>query len=479
MSFVSFGDGVSYVLRFCTVAYLSSNISLEILGAFFLYQAILSGGSILADLGIQGAIIKRMSEGKDVDEFFSAGLLTIIGLSFITSLLILSASGLINSYVGRSVSVLIVVSLIPNELAQFVRSSIQGEVRTEILPILSLAKSIVWLSGAVLATWSDPIFLSLVTVSIASNIFQILIGAIFLESGFSIPKRFHFENLASFAKYDVFSYLEQYIVDRSAILIIGLFLSNSMVSVYEIAWRVSSVFLLVNTSIVKVSFPKMSSWSASNAYGKIENLIKDVIFIGTFFVIPGIFGSIAVGSMIFESFFDITFENISILLSVLILSRLFEGVGDALKNLVSSIGRPDLSARSVILNVILQPTLCYILIPPYGLFGGVISVCATLLCVLIYVYYIVPESIEIQLPIYEAIALSLISAIMLLALINANMIMNDNGLFSTSVVVVLGVGVYIIGVGIANSIFEFIDNSSILFEQYTKIRNRVGSIHTK
>ncbi|KUP05291.1 hypothetical protein Q73_13475 [Bacillus coahuilensis m2-6] len=55
---------------------------------------------------------------------------------------------------------------------------------------------------------------------------------------------------------------------------IGLFLEQRFVGIYQTAWQISSAVLMVGKSVTSVSFPHLSGWASENKWYKIKENIK-------------------------------------------------------------------------------------------------------------------------------------------------------------------------------------------------------------
>jgi len=137
------------LLFFGAIAYFTRVLSPEQMSVFFLYLALLGVLSIPADLGIRGALEKRLTERDQQARTLGSAL----GFKFVTLSVVifgvLLAQPLLDSELGMPYGKLLVLGLVTQELARFYVQTVRGELRVGETAVLEFTRRIVWVGIAV------------------------------------------------------------------------------------------------------------------------------------------------------------------------------------------------------------------------------------------------------------------------------------------------------------------------------------------
>lgn len=82
-------------------------------------------------------------------------------------------------------------------------------------------------------------------------------------------------------------------------LVLGVFVSPALVGVYEVAWRLGQVILLVSQSIQRAVFPRIST-STSGDYSRVRGLLEDSLAYPGIIAFPAIIGAGILGANVFR-----------------------------------------------------------------------------------------------------------------------------------------------------------------------------------
>jgi O-antigen/teichoic acid export membrane protein len=157
------------------------------------------------------------------------------------------------------------------------------------------------------------------------------------------------------------------------VAIIGFFLTQSNVGVYEIAWRITAVTMLFSRSIATTIFPQVSQWHDDNAKERIEEVLPKVITPSMFFVIPAFVGIILFSHEILGLVFDPEYTTGSLVLIILMGEKIFQSFHTILGRSLQGIDRPDLAAKATVIAIALNFFLNIAFIFYYGILGAAIA----------------------------------------------------------------------------------------------------------
>lgn len=361
------------ILLFAGIVYFTRHISAYELGIFFLFQAFLGILSIPADLGVRGALEKRLSEGFERSRLLGSALVMKIATLSIVSIGILLARDHVNTYLGADLAVLLVIALVATDLSQFYVYAVRGELRVGETAPIEFVNHFLWIGiGAVLVTVGfgvRGIIIGLISGAVVSLIWAYLRS----NSGIGKPSIEHSKSLFAFSKYQTVTMIGGRVYSWLDIVILGLFLSQNYISAYEVAWQVSLLVVLVSKSIALTLFPQISRWSVEGATAHMESTISEAVYIALFFSIPALIGASVFASEILQYIFGEEYTIASAVFIVLMIEKVIQSVNDIIEQSVRALNRPDLAARATIIAVSLNLILNPLLIVSVGFVGAAIA----------------------------------------------------------------------------------------------------------
>jgi len=343
------------------------------MGIFFLFQAFLRILAIPADFGLRGAVEKRISEGVESGAFLSASIFMKLLTLFVLSILILLTRDYINSYVGGSFAALLIICLFVYEFSYLAIQTLNGELRVGDTATLLLIKDIIWVVLSV--------SLVLVGMGVVSLIYGVILGhtIVLLWGGYKIstqldrPSLKHARSLFHYAKFDALSGAGSRIFNWLDLILIGFFLSQTSVGMYEIAWKVAVVPLIFIQSIRTSIFPAISSWNEDNNRAKISQIVKNSTLPAAFFIIPSFFGVLLLSQPILQLLFGDEYSAAWLVLIVFMIQKIVQSFDEIFGRTLQAIDKPDLAAYAMALGVIANVFLNLILIWSFGMIGAAVG----------------------------------------------------------------------------------------------------------
>jgi O-antigen/teichoic acid export membrane protein len=203
-----------------------------------------------------------------------------------------------------------------------------------------------------------------------------------------LPSREEFLSLFEYAKYSWLGEISSQAFNWMDTVLLGLFVSSSLIGIYEVAWTVASTLAIVSTAVKDAVFPSMSRLDTRDRREEVGNLLNEGLVFAGFFAIPGLFGAHVVGGRVLE-IFGPAFGQGWIILLILITARLSNAFSAQFKNTLNAIDRPDLGFRINAAFVLTNLTLNLFLIPVFGWFGAAVATSLSSVLVLILSYYYV------------------------------------------------------------------------------------------
>jgi O-antigen/teichoic acid export membrane protein len=458
-------------LGFVATIYIARVIGPEPLGIYYVVVGLVSVAALTGDVGVAGAVAKRVSEGTDQFEYAVAGASIIGSLFVIVIISIMLFRSQIVSYVNYPavgyIGVILLVVLLNGLLNSLLVGLDLVHISGMLSPLRVGGRALTQIGLVIAGMGTAALFLG--------HIFGFLIAVVValyfvlknLQS-FSRPSKYHFEQIADFAKYAWLGRLRGQMFSYADVLILGYFVSSSLVGIYVVAWNISHLLITFSGSLITTLFPKMSSISAEKNEQAVSDLVEKSLGFAGLFLIPGLFGGILLSEQILL-IYGSEFQQGSQILSILIVSNLLMGYQNQLTRTLSAVDRPELSFwvnfGFIISNVILN----IFLISSYGWIGAAIATTVSVGLSLVLAYKYVNDIIEFKFPINEIIKQCISAGVMFIGVyillqLEKRYHIIDHNIIVVITLVVVGATIYFIILSKMSTSFRNTVDRNIPFE---------------
>lgn len=343
------------------------------IGVFFLYLAIIGVCSIPADLGIRGALEKRLSEGRDSPRLLGSAIAFKLVMLAVASTGLLVAAPVINRYAGFDIAGYLLIGLVVHEAARFYVQAVRGELRVGVTAPIEISRRVVWIGVSTALITSGFGLTGLLIGQICGRCVEFAWAYWQCTIPIGRPSKESIRVLFSFSKYHTITATGGRVYQWIDILVIGFFLTTAEVSAYEVAWQVSLVVLLVSKSIGLSLFPQASRWSAEDSLSQIGTTVSAALGVVLFVSVPAIVGAALYGQAILRFVFGPAYTTAAIVLLVLMFEKLVQSVNDVIGVTVSAVDRPDLAAKATVGAVTVNLLLNPLLVVTVGIVGAAIA----------------------------------------------------------------------------------------------------------
>lgn len=430
------------IISFVAIVIFARELSASELGIFFLYQMLINILAIPGSFGRGNALIKRLSEGENPRNILSTSIAFFIISSTTLVILILATKGYINTYVGAKVGLLVAIGIVLRSLYTLPLNILKGELRVGETATLQLCQRGTWF----IISYSLLIYGFGYSSLIYGLLLGYLIGSIFgiykINTGFGRITWRSAISLFDYWKYTTFSFVGSTIHSWMDIAVIGYFLSQRYVGIYELSWRVSIIVALASSAIGSTILPQISAWNSSNSKAKIVDLFPNALFSAVFLTTPAFFGVLLLSEPVLGLIFGSEYREGSFVLIVLVLSKILESIDNILKSFIEGINLPNLRMRAVLVSIIVNLLLNIVLISAYGLIGAAIATTTALIVNSLITVYYLSHYVELDLP-YKELSWCFFSSLgmfIMLYLIVSRVEINNIVLLLT--IVLVGMAVY-------------------------------------
>ncbi|QCJ47425.1 flippase [Haloprofundus halophilus] len=365
--------GGGALLMFAAVTFFARSLDSAQLGIFFLFFAVQGLLSIPADLGLRGALEKRLSEGQNPETVLGSAVAFKLVLLAIVSLAIFAFRPWLNDYLGADLANLLIATVVLRELSLLYIHAVRGELRVGETAPIEFARRLTWVVVAILLITQG--------FGIRGIVYGLMLGSVvaftwaYAKCTTSIgrPSIAETKSLFVFSKYDTINSVGAEIYQWMDSAFIGFFLAAQFVSAYEIAWQITLLVIMVSKSISLTLFPQISQWNATASIDRIEETVSTAISFAVFVSIPAIIGSMLYSTEILRYIFGPEYTIASMVLVILMIEKLFQSFNDIVGDSVRAIDRPDLAARATVVSVGINLILNPVLIVSIGFVGAAIA----------------------------------------------------------------------------------------------------------
>ena len=361
------------LIGFFSTMLFSHILGKDLMGVYYLFVAYYGIFNMIGDGGFGQAAVKRISEGKEQNEYLTAyaclrGLLIVV-----STVILLTLSPLFIDLQEYNIVLCIILTIAAAAFGNTITMGVYGlghvGVKNVGVGIGELARIIVQI-GTVLLGYS-------VYGLIGGYIAGIIVSGILCLKYFTFrPAKFGFRHIKSLFAYGFWIFListGSLAFSYTDTIFIGYFMTNGDVGVYRTAFQFTSAAAFITAAIAPTLTPKISRWSKDNEWEKIVYPVSRGITFGLILAVPVLFGGIFLADKLLYYFYGADFAAgaaaCCILFAVQIVSVFTTFLGTALSASDHAKQSFYATATAAVVNIILN---C-ILIPILGINGAAIS----------------------------------------------------------------------------------------------------------
>ncbi|HJJ72482.1 MAG TPA: flippase [Methanocorpusculum sp.] len=361
------------LIGFFSTMLFSHILGKDLMGVYYLFVAYYGIFNMIGDGGFGQAAVKRISEGKEQNEYLTAyaclrGLLIVV-----STVILLTLSPLFIDLQEYNIVLCIILTIAAAAFGNTITMGVYGlghvGVKNVGVGMGELARIIVQI-GTVLLGYS-------VYGLIGGYIAGIIVSGILCLKYFTFrPAKFGFHHIKSLFAYGFWIFListGSLAFSYTDTIFIGYFMTNGDVGVYRTAFQFTSAAAFITAAIAPTLTPKISRWSKDNEWEKIIYPVSRGITFGLILAVPVLFGGIFLADKLLYYFYGADFAAgaaaCCILFAVQIVSVFTTFLGTALSASDHAKQSFYATATAAVVNIILN---C-ILIPILGINGAAIS----------------------------------------------------------------------------------------------------------
>lgn len=366
-------------IGFLSTIYFAHAVGASVLGAYFLFLAYYGIIGMVTDGGFGGAAVKRISEGKEQDEYFSAfivlrsifGAIVIIALIFFRNYFIdLNASG-----VFIWILVILFVSIFSGIVSHGIAGRGKMGIRSTCNFIGEVTRILVQVAGIFLGF---EIF-GLVGGFAAGLLIVTAIEWRFLDLHFVRFEWRHIKSLSTFSFWLFLTSSGAVLYSQTDTIMLGYYLSNADVGVYRVIFQFTTLATFTVTALGTSLYPKISRWGQINEIGLIEVSLSRSFSFSLLLAVPIFAGGILLGDKLLYFFYGAEFANGYFALILLLTVQVVSIFQYLFSIYLSALDRVKFTFKVTLFAAAANIVLNFILIPIIGVTGAAAATLVTIL----------------------------------------------------------------------------------------------------
>jgi O-antigen/teichoic acid export membrane protein len=360
-------------IGFLTTIYFAHALGPAPLGAYFLFLAYYGILNLIGDGGFGGAAVKRISEGKEPDEYFSAFVFIRIVLIALSVSVLLVAEPYLQDITSSGVFFWLLLALIISVFSSSTAIGTYGTGKVGISQISNFVDIISRILFQILA-----VFLGFGVAGLAGGfVCGLIAGGIvnfrYLDLKLVRFKISHLKNLSGFSFWIFLTASGSLVYSYADTVLIGFFMTNADVGIYRTAFQLTSVASFTTLAFQTVLYPKISSWDIQGKFKEIENTLARAFTYSLLLAIPTCIGGWILADYLLYYLYGAPFisgVNALYLLLVVQIVNVFMVLSTMSLN---ALNRPKDAFNVTLIAAIVNILLDIVLIPIFGIMGAALA----------------------------------------------------------------------------------------------------------
>ncbi|AFV22752.1 polysaccharide biosynthesis protein [Methanolobus psychrophilus R15] len=460
----SFSSKIVYtLLGFLSTIYFARNVGPSVLGTYFLFISYFGLIEMISDGGLGRAAVKRISEGEEESEYYSAFfVLRIIATMFIVLLLLIFRNKFSDSTNIHIVD-WIMLAQIASLIHCLVAKGIAGRGKMGIFALGELTNNALRPIIQIMA-----VFFGYAAGGLVGGFLLGLLAATFIQLKFFdlYLTKFewkHIKNLITFSFWLFLTSTGVVLYSYADAIMIGYFIDEASVGIYKIAFQLTTFTTLVATTLTITLWPKISHWSKKGNKEYIEKAISYSITFSLLLALPIIAGGILLGDKILYFFYGAEFAVGYFTLIILFCAQLLNIFQSLFAMCLSALDKQKDSFKVTAIGAISNIILNIVLIPLFGIEGAAFATFITLGINTVLAKIILLKIIKYKLETKSLINIIISSLFMSFCILTYRYFIVLDNLWNVLFAIILGALIYIY----------------MILKQDLKMRDKVKNIYMK
>jgi len=405
------------LIGYLSTMYFAHVLGPAILGSYFLFLAYYGVFDLIGDGGFGGAAVKRISEGREQNQLFSAFVTLRLIFLVVSIFVLLIISSFFIDLLESGLIFWLVLALIIGTIANSTQNGVYGTGKVGVIQISGFLNTVIKIIVQVIATFLGYAVAGLSGGFIIGMAAGFLINFRYLTLHLTRFSRQHLNRLFSFSFWIFLASSGSMVFAYADTILIGYFLSSADVGIYRVAFQLTGAAAFTTGSLHYVLYPKISNWHATGEIRKAESALSRGFTYSLLLAFPVVAGGLLLGDRLLYFLYGSAFESGTFALFILLLVQVANIFMYLQTMCLNAIDQPKKSfivtGVAAILNILLNITL----IPYVGITGAALAtLCSiTLNALLSYAYLSKAMQVRLEhIPIFHIASSTLLMALVVI-----------------------------------------------------------------
>lgn len=432
------------VLGFISTMYFAHRIGESVLGTYFLFLAYYNTFNLLIDGGLSGAAIKKISEGKKKNEYFTAAVFLRASLTSAGIAILLLLKSLFADVNNLGTFSWLIMALIVSTFWNNVSSGNSGSGKIGINQTCGFINSTSCMVFQVIAIYLGFGANGLAGGFVFGMIAATVIGFRFLDLKL---KKFNTGHLKSIFSYSFWVFLASsgsLVFSYADTIIIGYFLKTADVGIYRVAFQFTTAATFTTTAMRTVLFPKVSNWNTKGELKKAEDAFAKGITYSLLLAVPVFAGGIILGDKMLYFFYGEGFARGTQTFYVLLAVQLVNVFMFLQTMYLNALNRPKESFKVTAVAATVNIVLDFMLIPVLGILGAAVATLIAMILNSLLAYLTLKHTIHVRLELREIKNITIAAIAMGVGVGCYRTLVHISSIWLTLIPIILGAILYVL-----------------------------------
>jgi O-antigen/teichoic acid export membrane protein len=361
------------IIGFFSTIYFAHALGPSVLGVYFLFLAYLGIFNLVGDGGFGGAAVKRISEGNEPNEYFSAFAFIRIILLAVSVTVLLFAEPYLKDVTSSGIFFWLLLALIVSVFSGISGIGVYGMGKVGVSQISGFVEAIIRTLFQIIAVFLGYGVAGLTGGFVAGLIAGGLMNFRYLDLRLVRFRLSHVKNLSGFSFWIFLTASGSLVFTYADTLIIGYFMSNADVGIYRTAFQLTTIASFTTLALHMVLYPKISSWGSKGQFAEIENSLARAFTYSLLLAVPTCIGGWILGSKLLYYLYGASFVDGAPALVFLLLMQVVNVFMYLGTTSLNALNRPKDAFNITLIAAILNILFDVALIPVMGITGAAVA----------------------------------------------------------------------------------------------------------
>ena len=363
---------------FLSTMYFAHVLGPAVYGAYSLFMAYFFVFNLIGEGGLSHAAVKRISEGIEQNQYFSAYSFMRVCLCILTLIILFLFRDSFIDLNSTGLFPFLYLAVFVTCFNNIFSTAVYGLQKVGIQQTASMLSEIARILIQVLA-----VFLGFAAFGLVGGLISgfVVGGLLCIPFNSLRPEKFsksHVIGLFTFSVWIFLSSVGSTIFGYTDRILIGYFMTNTEVGIYSIVFQFTAAATFTTLALQTTLYPKFSNMSATGTLNKISPLLSRAFTYSLILAVPVCIGGWLLGERLLYFFYGADFSSGAPVLSIILAVQIFNVFMFLQTMTLNAINKPKLAFYVTAIAATLNVILNLILIPLFGIIGAALATLFTM-----------------------------------------------------------------------------------------------------